>query len=229
MTIACLFVNSLHCNQRATGRAESPPLRIPLENSMSLEQDLAAAYDVRCWHSVIYEIEHEGGERHAPLIKAAVAVVIKNPFAGRFVSDLSPLTKPSAALGRALGDRAVALLGGRPVHSYGKGGIAGVAGEQEHVVACVTTIFGDALRAAVGGGAAWISSASKTAAAGTSLDIPLAHKDELYIRSHYDAVTIAVPDAPRPDELMICVGLATGGRIHERVGGKSVSELAGAA
>ena len=195
---------------------------------MSQEHDLTAAYDVRCWHSVVQEIEHEGGARGASLVKAAVAVVIRNPFAGRFVSDLSPLTKPSAALGRALGSRAVALLGGRAVHSYGKGGIAGVSGEQEHVVACVTTIFGDALRQAVGGGAAWISSASKTAAAGTSLDIPLAHKDELYIRSHYDAITIAVPDAPRPDELMICVGVATGGRIHERVGGKSVKELASA-
>jgi hypothetical protein len=125
-----------------------------------------------------------------------------------------------------LGARAVALLGGRPVHSYGKGGIAGTNGEQEHVVACVTTIFGDALRQAVGGGEAWISSASKTAAAGTSIDIPLAHKDELYIRSHYDAMTMAMPDGPRPDEIMICVAVATGGRVHERVGGKSVRDLA---
>jgi hypothetical protein len=135
------------------------------------------------------------------------------------------LTDPSAALGSELGRRAVGLLGGRPVHSYGKGGIAGLQGEQEHVVACVTTVFGDALRDAVGGGLAWISSATKTASAGTAIDIPLAHKDELYIRSHYDAVTICVPDGPRPDELMICVAVASGGRVHERVGGKSVKDL----
>src|SRR6185312_7867155 len=122
--------------------------------------------------------------------------------------------------GRALGDRAAVLLGGRPIHSYGKGGIAGINGEQEHVVACITTIFGDALREAVGGGKAWISSASKTASAGTTIDIPLANKDELYIRSHYDAMPIAVPDGPRPDEIMISVAVATGGRVHERVGGK---------
>jgi hypothetical protein len=193
---------------------------------MSEEKELYAAYNVRSWYCAVHEILHDGGNSGAPLLKAASAVVIRNPFAGRYVADLSPLTRPSALLGRALGARAVALLGGRAVHSYGKGGIAGTNGEQEHVVACVTTIFGDALRQAVGGGEAWISSASKTAPAGAPIDIPLAHKDELYIRSHYDAMTIAMPDGPRPDEIMICVAVATGGRVHERVGGKSVRDLA---
>ncbi|HVZ52831.1 MAG TPA: amino acid synthesis family protein [Pseudolabrys sp.] len=192
---------------------------------MNVEKELRTAYDVRSWHSFVQEIEHEGGKFDEPLVKAAVAVIIRNPFAGRYVGDLSSLTAPSAALGTALGERACTLLGGRPVQSYGKGGIAGTSGEQEHVVACVTTVFGDALRKAVGGGSAWISSASKTAVAGASIDIPLAHKDELYIRSHYDAITIAVPDGPRPDELLICVGVASGGRVHERVGGKSLKEL----
>ena len=157
--------------------------------------------------------------------RAAAGVIIKNPFAGKFVADLSALTGPSAAIGYALGERAVALLGGRPVESYGKGGIAGVAGEQEHVVACVTTTFGDPLREAIGGGDAWISSASKVASAGTAIDIPLAHKDELYIRSHYDAFTFVVPDGPRPDEILICVAVATGGRVHQRVGGMSVADF----
>lgn len=193
---------------------------------MTEEKELSAAYNIRCWYTASQEVLHEGGAPGETLIKAAAAVVIRNPYAGKFVSDLSPLTKPSALLGRALGKRAVALLGGRPVQSYGKGGIAGVNGEQEHVVACVTTIFGDALREAVGGGEAWISSASKTAAAGAQIDIPLAHKDELYIRSHYDAMTFAVPDSPRPDEIMICVAVASGGRVHERVGGlKTTGDL----
>ncbi|MBN9067430.1 MAG: amino acid synthesis family protein [Rhizobiaceae bacterium] len=193
---------------------------------MIKEDELYATYDVRCWYSAVQEIRHDGGASGTSLVKAAVAVVIRNPFAGKFIADLSPLTKPSALLGYALGGRAVALLGGRAVHSYGKGGIAGINGEQEHVVACITTIFGDALREAVGGGKAWISSASKIASAGTSIDIPLAHKDELYIRSHYDAMPIAVPDGPRPDEIMISVAVATGGRVHERVGGKSIKDIA---
>jgi hypothetical protein len=183
-------------------------------------QDGRPSYAIRKWVSYVEEIWHEGGPAaEQPLVKAAVGVVIRNPFAGRFEPDLAALTAPSAELGKSLAKRALRLLGGRPAESYGKGGIAGTAGEQEHVVACVTTVFGDALREALGGGAAWISSASKAGPAGVSLDLPLAHKDALYVRSHYDAVTLAVADAPRPEELLIAIAVATGGRIHERVGG----------
>ena len=192
---------------------------------MSHSAEVENAYDVRSWYSTVQEIRHDGGETGDVLVKAAVGVVIRNPFAGKFVSDLSPLTGPSPVIGHALGQRAVALLGGRPVESYGKGGIAGTAGEQEHVVACITTLFGNPLRAEVGGGDAWISSASKGAAAGTSIDIPLAHKDELYIRSHYDAVTFSASDGPRPEELLLCVAVASGPRIHQRVGGRTVADF----
>ena len=189
---------------------------------------LSAHYDVRAWYGVVQEIHHEGGTPTGePLLKASAAVVIRNPFAGRWVDDLSPLTEHSALLGTELGRRARALLGGRPVESYGKAGIAGLNGEQDHVVACITTVFGDAFREAVGGGAAWISSTTKTASAGTSIDVPLAYKDALYVRSHYDAVTVTVPDAPRPDELLLCVAVASGGRVHERVGGLSAAEAIG--
>ena len=183
-------------------------------------------YSIRAWHSFVEETVHAVGPAPAePLIKAAVAVVIKNPFVGGYVEDLSPLTAPSASLGIELGTRAAALLGGRPVESYGKGGLAGLAGEQEHVVACVTTVFGNALRDAVGGGKAWISSVTKSAPAGAQIDIPLAYKDEVYVRSHYDAITITVPEAPRPDELVIVAAVATGARLNARVGGMTVAEV----
>lgn len=187
-----------------------------------------SSYSIRKWVSHVEEVRHDGGEPlSTPLVKAAVGVVIANPFAGQRVRDLSELTEPSAELGRELGARAAALLGGLPVQSYGKGGIAGLAGEQEHLVACVTTIFGDAFREAVGGGEAWISSSSKVAAAGASLDIPLAHKDALYVRSHYDSVMITAPDVPKPDELFVVVGVASGPRPHERVGGLRADEITG--
>lgn len=192
---------------------------------MNYSSQVEKDYEVRGWYGAVQEVLHDGGASTLPLIKAAAGVVIKNPYAGKFVADLSGLTAPSAAIGYALGERAVALLGGRPVESYGKAGIAGVAGEQEHVVACVTTTFGNPLREAVGGGAAWISSTSKVASAGTPIDIPLAHKDELYVRSHYDAFTFCAPDGPRPDEILICVAVATSGRIHQRVGGKTIADL----
>jgi hypothetical protein len=197
---------------------------------MSTKKSVMASYGVRAWYDFVQEVEHDGGAPGAQtLIKAACAVVFRNPFANKPVADLSALTKPSAALGLELGRRAVALLGGRPAESYGKGGIAGTSGEQEHVVACVTTVFGDAFRDAIGGGDAWISSVTKTGAAGTMIDIPLAYKHDLYVRSHYDSVTFLAPDAPRPDELLICVGVATGGRVHQRVGGKTVAEVVRAA
>lgn len=187
--------------------------------------DIDPFYKIREWFGFVQEIEHEGGSpAGSPLLKAAAGVVFANPFAGRWAPDLSALVAPSAGLGTALGRRAVALLGGRPVEGYGKGGIAGVSGEQEHVVACVTTVFGNAFRDAVGGGKAWISSATKTASAGTSIDIPLAFKDEIYVRSHYDAVTVRLPDGPRPDELMVVVAVSSGGRVHQRVGGLSREE-----
>ncbi|NMG37791.1 amino acid synthesis family protein [Chelativorans sp. ZYF759] len=193
---------------------------------MDYSVEVEKSYDVRGWYASVHEIRHDGGEPGSGLVKVAVGVVIRNPFAGKFVSDLSALTDPSPAIGHALGGRAAALLGDRPIESYGKGGIAGTAGEQEHVVACVTTAFGDPLRQQVGGGLAWISSVTKVASPGTAIDIPLAHKDELYIRSHYDAVTFCVPDGPRPDELLICVAVASGPRVHQRVGGKTVADLA---
>lgn len=191
-------------------------------------REVRSAYRVRAWYSQVEEILHAGGAPlDEPLKKAAVAVVIENPYAGVWQEDLSPLTAPSAALGTELGERAVALLGGRPVESYGKGGIAGVDGEQEHVVACVTTVFGDAFRDAVGGGTAWISSATKTGGPGATLDIPLAYKNALYVRSHYDAASITLPDAPKPGELVIAVAVATGGRPHARVGGLTVDQAIG--
>ncbi|MBR2688383.1 MAG: amino acid synthesis family protein [Aquamicrobium sp.] len=192
---------------------------------MNYSAEVEKHYEVRGWYSTVHEIRHDGGEPGDRLVKVAVGVVIRNPFAGKFVADLSDIVNPSPAIGHALGERAASLLGNRPVNSYGKGGIAGTAGEQEHVVACITTLFGDPLREQVGGGRAWISSVSKVAAAGTAIDIPLAHKDELYIRSHYDAVTFSVPDGPRPDELLICVAVASGPRVHQRVGGKTVADL----
>ncbi len=192
------------------------------------DTDAISNYAIRKYISAVEEILHDGGDQLAePVVKATVGVVIANPFAGRFVEDLSPLTTPSAALGQELGRRAAALLGGRPVAAYGKGGMAGVDGEQEHVVACITTVFGDAFRDAVGGGEAWISSTSKVTSAGGALDIPLAHKDALYVRSHYDTITLSTPDAPRPAELLIAVAVSTGPRPHHRVGGLAPADIQG--
>ena len=95
-----------------------------------------------------------------PLVKVAVAAVIDNPFAGRYEPDLGPLTKASEEIGRQICARAVALMGPHNPVSYGKAGLVGVNGEQEHAVAMLTTVFGNVMRDAAGGGKAWISSFS---------------------------------------------------------------------
>jgi hypothetical protein len=195
---------------------------------MTTDGATAVGYEVRKWIGIVEEVVHDGGPpQGSPLLKAAVAAVIRDPFAGRFEADLSALTAPSPALGTELARRARLLVGGADIESYGKGGIAGVASEQEHVVACITTPFGDALRAGVGGGSAWISSVTKVGGAGEPLDLPLAYKDALYVRSHYDAITLRIGDAPRPDELVIAIAVATAGRPHHRVGGLAVAEAVG--
>lgn len=162
----------------------------------------------------------------SPRRRVAVAAVISNPYAGRYVQDLTPLINWSEGLGKELGAAAVHVLG-EPAVSYGKGGIAGVLGEQEHANALLTTTFAEGLRRAVGGGKAWISSTTKVGGAGTAVDIPLAHKDALYVRSHYDAIEVRIPDAPLPDEIVVIVAVASGGRLNARVGGLRADQIKG--
>src|SRR5262249_20270625 len=131
------------------------------------------AIAVRKWVTFVEETHHERGEpADPPLVKAAVAAVIPNPYAGRYSEDLDELIEPSGELGRALVERCAAALGGSDAEGCGKGAIVGVAGEQEHGVACLTTPFGDAMRDGIGG-TTWVSSSTKVAAAGAALDVPL--------------------------------------------------------
>jgi hypothetical protein len=173
------------------------------------------------------EVRTGAGQRiDPPLRKVAVVAVIDNPFAGRFEPDLKPLTDASDAIGRHICSLAVSLLGQQP-ESYGKAAVIGLNGEQEHGVAMLTTVFGNVMREAAGGGKAWISSFTKRAAPGAAIDIPLAHKDALYVRSHYDGITITLPDAPLPDEIAVICAYANRGRPNHRVGGLSVGEIKG--
>lgn len=179
--------------------------------------------------SFIDEARFEAGRRaDVPLRKVAVAAVVNNPFAGRpYQEDLSDLIAASTAVGAEIAAIGVSLMGGLPVESYGKGAVVGVAGEQEHGVAMLTTVYGDVLRQAVGGGTAWISSATKVGGMGSAIDIPLAYKDALFVRSHYDAMTVTLHSAPRPDEMAIICCFASRGRLNHRVGGISRDQAEG--
>jgi Amino acid synthesis len=169
----------------------------------------------------------DGCDVAPPLRKAAAVAIIDNPFAGRFVEDLSPLTRASEAIGREICAIAVRLLAPDQAVSYGKAAVVGINGEQEHGNAMLTTVFGNVMREAAGGGKAWISSMTKRGAPGAAIDIPLAHKDALYVRSHYDGMTLTLPDAPQPNEIAIIAVYATRGRPNQRVGGLSAREIKG--
>lgn len=168
-----------------------------------------------------------GQEIAPPLRKVAVVAIVDNPFAGRFEPDLSKLTDASVAIGRHICGLAVAMLAPHKPESYGKAAVIGMNGEQEHGVAMLTTVFGNEMRDAAGGGKAWISSLTKRAAPGATIDIPLAHKDALYVRSHYDGITITLPDAPLPNELAIICAYANRGRPNHRVGGLAAKDIKG--
>ena len=120
-----------------------------------------------------------------------------------------------------------AALAPYSAQSYGKAGVVGLHGEQEHANALLTTTFAEPLRKAVGGGKAWIASFTKRAAPGAAIDVPLACKDALYVRSHYDGMTIALPDAPLPDEIAVIVCVANRGRLAARVGGLRYEDIKG--
>ncbi|MGN6612219.1 MAG: amino acid synthesis family protein [Angustibacter sp.] len=184
------------------------------------------ALTVRKVFSQIEEIRLAAGARDGgpALRKVAVCAVVTNPFAGQgFVRDLGERVEASREIGTLVGSEAARLLGA-PVESYGKAGLVGSAGEQEHVNAALTSVFGNAFRDAVGGGAAWITSVTKPGAPGVVIDVPLAFKDEIWVRSHYDALEVRVPDAPLPDELVIIAAVANRGRLNARVGGMTADE-----
>jgi hypothetical protein len=168
-----------------------------------------------------------GGRSETPLRKVAAVVVVDNPYAGRYVRNLDPMVKASAALGRELAAMAAAAMKPYKVQSLGKGAIVGIEGEQEHANALLTNAFAEPLRDALGGGKAWISSMTKVAAAGTLIDIPMNCKDALYVRSHYDGMTLVLPDAPMPDEIALILCLSNRGRLNARVGGLAYDKLKG--
>lgn len=173
------------------------------------------------------ETLHDGGPPLAtPVRKGWAAAVVRNPYAGRYEPDIMPMMEALKPLGLDLSRPLCDALGGRAaVHAYGKGVVVGGAGEIEHS-ALWHVPGGYAMREILGRALAIVPSACKVGAIGASLDLPIHHKDACYVRSHFDAMTVLVPDAPRADELVLAIAMAAGGRPHARAGGLRTSEIA---
>jgi hypothetical protein len=159
-----------------------------------------------------------GQTAKAPLRRVSVVAVIENPHVDRYVADLGPMVEASLSIGQQVAREIVRAMDGMPVQSYGKAGLVGLRGEQEHANALLTTVFANPLRDAIGG-SAWISSVTKLAAPGATIDIPLNCVEDVYVRSHYDTITFALGETPMPDEIALISCVASGGRLTARVGG----------
>lgn len=160
----------------------------------------------------------DGGRKAAQPAAHAVAIaVLENPFAGRFVEDLSPLFDLGAQLGEQLMPDLVKLLGGNAV-AYSKAAIVGVLGELEHGHALVHPKLGKPMRAAIGGGKAVICSNVKVAGPGAAIDMPFSNKDNVWSFDDFGTVTISVPDAPRPSEVVVAIAISDRVRPLPRIG-----------
>jgi hypothetical protein len=162
-------------------------------------------------------ISFEGGTPAiVPVTRIAACALVANPLAGVVTDDLQALIPFGAELGDQLIRAAMDALRTRPV-SYGKAAIVGTAGDIEHAAAIIHPRMGKPMRDAIGGGQAIIPSNVKVAAAGASIDVPLGHKDDVWSFDEIDTMTVSIPGAPRPEEIVVIAVLADGGRPRPRV------------
>ena len=179
-----------------------------------------ATLDVR---KVIVQVEETWREMDVAVAprprKVVAAAVIRNPFAGRYVANLEPLYELGSDVAGLLSERAAGALGAAPeeVEAYGKGAIVGLDGEIEHAAAILHPRFGAPVRAAIGGGDDIIPSTKKLGGPGASITMPVTNRNDIWSFDHMDAAELTIPDAPRADEIVVCLALAMGGRPLHRV------------
>lgn len=175
------------------------------------------------------EVFHEGGPRaEVPLRRVAALAVIRNPFAGKYVEQIADFMNDLNPLGLEMAKLLLTELGGdaRVVEGYGKGAIVGAEGELEHG-ALWHVPGGYAMRQILNGAKAIVPSTKKVGGPGTRLDVPITHINASYVRSHFDAMEVGIPDAPRADEMVLVLVMTSGARVHARVGGLQASEIKG--
>jgi Amino acid synthesis len=185
------------------------------------------AVDVRKLVVSVEDVWHDNGPRlTSPLRRGWCAAAVKNPYAGRYVEDIMAMMEALKPLGREMAARLVDALGGAAkIEGYGKGALVGLAGELEHG-ALWHVPGGYGMRDLLEGSHAIVPSTTKIGPAGRPIDIPIHHRVAAYVRSHFDTIEVRLADAPRPDEMLLVIGMTTGPRPHARVGGLRVDEIA---
>lgn len=174
----------------------------------------------------IEEIHHDGGPPPAvPRQRGAVVALVRNPFVDGYTDDIASAMDDLKPLGLHMTDRLIDAMGGIDgIDGYGKAAMCGTGGELEHT-ALWHVPGGYAMRDRLGGALAIVPSAMKQGGPGVRIDVPLGHINAAYVRSHFDAIEVGLPDGPRPDELLFALAMSRGGRVHARMGGLSVDEI----
>ena len=211
--------------------------------------------EVRRVLTQVEDIHHEFGPRSdEPLRRGTIAIVLTNPYAGRYEPDILLMMDALTPIGIDMAQqlrRAMDVPVER-IESYGKGSIVGSAGELEHG-ALWHVPGGYAMRELLGwkgdraayakgqpgtvgrsdgtpqqhnNALAIVPATKKVGGPGTTLDVPLTHINASYVRSHFDAIEVRVPGAPGADEIVFVLAMATGARIHQRVGGLKAADIA---
>ncbi|MBL0421619.1 amino acid synthesis family protein [Ramlibacter sp. AW1] len=196
----------------------------------------------------VEDIHHEfGPPAPKPLRRGAIAIVMTNPYAGRYEPDILPMMAELDAVGVTMARRLCDAMEVAPevIEGYGKGAIVGAAGELEHGAlwhvpggyamrdllgwkgdaAAYKAGRGDSTKGQPGNGLAIVASTKKVGPPGAGLDVPLTHINASYVRSHFDAIEVRVPGSPAADEVVFILAMSTGPRVHARVGGLKAQDI----
>ena len=190
--------------------------------------DFGDLVKVRKFVMHIEEVLHEfGPPANPPQLKGYIAAVTANPYSGSYVEDLMPLMEALKPLGISMAQRLIDALGGADkIVAYGKSAIVGENGELEHA-ALWHEPGGYGMRQLINPSKAIVPSTKKVAGPGRPVDVPLAHVNAAYVRSHFDCIECSIPDAPRADEVVWIQSMATGARIYDRSGGLKDADVKG--
>lgn len=177
------------------------------------------AIEIRKQALTLETLRHDGGPVAAEPLRSAVAyAIVRNPYAGRYEPDLIGFMKALRAVGLDLATQLADALGKDKVEAYGKATIVGLDGEAEHG-AVWHEAGGWAMREVLGNPKAMVPASQVTAAAGFRLIMPLHYIHASYVRSHFNSIEVGCVDGPRNNELLFALGMATGPRLHSRLGG----------
>lgn len=210
---------------------------------------MSSLIDIRRVFTQVEEIRHEYGPPPAqPLVRGAIAVVMSNPYAGRYEADILPMMKALEPVGVDMAEQLLAAmdLPRERIATYGKGSIVGAAGELEHGAlwhvpggyamrellgwkgsrADYTAGKGSAHDGQPGNALSIVPSTKKVGPPGAALDVPLTNINASYVRGQFDAIEVRVPGAPLSDELVFILAMTTGYRVHDRVGGLRADAIA---